>query len=103
MKNLAAAQPGTEQGKVKDTMVTIETASNNMLELVNDLLDVAKIESGKFDLNMQEYDIVEVIKEQVKTFTSQAEVKHLALNFTAPEKYKLKCDRVRISQVFGNL
>lgn len=103
LKNLALAQPGTEQGKVKDTMITIETASNNMLELVNDLLDVAKIESGKFDLNSQEYDIVEVIKEQVKTFTSQAEVKHLALNFTAPEKYKLKFDRVRISQVFGNL
>jgi signal transduction histidine kinase len=74
-----------------------------MLELVNDLLDVAKIESGKFDLNMQEYDIVEVIKEQVKTFTPQAETKHLALNFTAPEKYKLKFDRVRVSQVFGNL
>jgi PAS domain S-box-containing protein len=103
LKNLAAAQPGTEQGKVKDTMVTIETASNNMLELVNDLLDVAKIESGKFDLNPQEYDIVEVIKEQVKTFKSQAETKHLALNFNAPEKYKIKFDRVRISQVFGNL
>src|SRR6185369_6368289 len=63
IKNLTAAQPGMEPAKIKDTVVTIETASNNMLELVNDLLDVAKIEAGKFDLNVQEYDIIEVINE----------------------------------------
>jgi signal transduction histidine kinase len=92
-----------DQAKIKDTVVTIETASNNMLELVNDLLDVAKIEAGKFELNLQEYDIVEVVKEQVKAFTPQAGAKHLALEVTAPEKFKLKFDRVRISQVLGNL
>ncbi len=103
IKNLSASQPGMDQAKIKDTVVTIETASNNMLELVNDLLDVAKIEAGKFELNLQEYDIVEVVKEQVKAFTPQAGAKHLALEVTAPEKFKLKFDRVRISQVLGNL
>jgi len=102
IKNLSAAQ-GVEPGKVKDTVMTIETASNNMLELVNDLLDVAKIEAGKFELNLQEYDLVEVINEQVKVFKSQAEVKHLAISITAPPKYILKFDRVRVSQVLGNL
>ena len=102
IKNLAASS-GVDAGKVKDTVVTIETASNNMLELVNDLLDVAKIEAGKFELNMQSYDIVEVAKEQVKTFQSQAQAKHLNLSLTAPDKFMLKFDRVRISQVLGNL
>lgn len=102
VKNLSAAQ-GVDPTKVKDTMVTIETASNNMLELVNDLLDVAKIEAGKFELNVQEYDLVTVMQEQAKTFRPQAEQKHLALNVTAPDKYMLKFDRVRISQVLGNL
>ena len=102
LKNLSLAS-GVEPAKVKETVVTIETASNNMLELVNDLLDVAKIESGKFQLNVQEYDLVEVIKEQAKIFTPQAEAKHLALNVITPEKARAKFDRVRIAQVLGNL
>jgi len=102
LKNLSAAA-GTDPAKIKDTMVTIETASNNMLELVNDLLDVAKIEAGKFELNLQTYDLVEVVKEQAKTFTPQAETKHLVINVSAPEKMPVKFDKVRISQVLGNL
>ncbi|MFA5991289.1 MAG: ATP-binding protein [Candidatus Doudnabacteria bacterium] len=102
LKNLSVAS-GVDPAKVKDTAVTIETASNNMLELVNDLLDVAKIESGKFELNMQEYDLVGLIKDQAKAFTPQAEVKHLAINVITPEKYLLKFDRVRIGQVLSNL
>jgi len=102
LKNLSAST-GTDPAKVKDTMVTIETASNNMLELVNDLLDVAKIEAGKFELNVQAYDLVEIVKEQAKTFTPQAETKHLVINVSAPEKMPVKFDKVRISQVLGNL
>lgn len=102
LKNISLPT-GVDQAKVKDTMVTIETASNNMLELVNDLLDVAKIESGKFELNIQEYDLVELIKEQAKVFGPQAETKHLVINVLTPDKYKLKFDRVRIGQVIGNL
>lgn len=102
LKNVAASQT-PDAAKVKDTMVTIETASNNMLELVNDLLDVAKIEAGKFELNIQDYDIVEIIHEQAKAFKPQAEQKHLTINVTTPEKYVLKIDRVRIGQVLGNL
>jgi PAS domain S-box-containing protein len=102
IKNLSLAS-GVDQSKVKDTMVTIETASGNMLELVNDLLDVAKIESGKFELNLQQYDIVEVINDQAKVFRPQAEIKHLTINVIAPPKYMLKFDRVRVGQVLGNL
>lgn len=102
LKNLAQ-NAGVQPAKVKDTVVTIETASNNMLELVNDLLDVAKIEAGKFELNLQTYDLVELINEQAKVFRPQAEVKHLTVNVITPPKYMLKFDRVRISQVLGNL
>ncbi len=102
LKNLAAAS-GIEPAKVKDTVVTIETASNNMLELVNDLLDVAKIESGKFELNVQDYDLVELVNEQVKAFRPQAEIKHLTIGVSAPDKCVLKFDKIRIGQVLGNL
>ncbi|PIR96520.1 MAG: hypothetical protein COT92_00625 [Candidatus Doudnabacteria bacterium CG10_big_fil_rev_8_21_14_0_10_42_18] len=103
IKSLAAVQPGADPKKLKDTVVTIETASNNMLELVNDLLDVAKIEAGKFELNSQEADLSEVIREQSKIFQNQAEIKHLAINLDVPEKYLIIFDKIRIAQVLGNL
>ncbi len=92
-----------DEQKVKETAVTIGAASRNMLELVNDLLDVAKIEAGKFDLNIQEYDIVAIIQEQVQTFRALAESKHLEIKVTLPEKFVLKCDKIRISQALENL
>ncbi len=100
-----AAIPGSQidAAKVKETATTIGAASRNMLELVNDLLDVAKIEAGKFDLNIQEYDIVAILKEQIQTFKALAETKHIELKITAPEKFVLKCDKIRISQAFENL
>ncbi len=100
-----AAIPGSQidAAKVKETATTIGAASRNMLELVNDLLDVAKIEAGKFDLNIQEYDIIAILKEQIQTFKALAETKHIELKITAPEKFVLKCDKIRISQAFENL
>lgn len=92
-----------DAAKVKDAAGTIEAASKNMLELVNDLLDVAKIEAGKFDLNLQEYDLVGIIQEQTKTFQALAETKHLQMLVTAPDKLMVQCDRVRIAQALENL
>ncbi len=103
LKNLSGAQQQLEAVKVKDSVTNIDIAATNMLELVNDLLDVAKIEAGKFDLNIQEYDLSDVINQEIQTFTPQAEGKHLALNFITPGVTKVKFDKVRIGQVLGNL
>lgn len=103
LKSLADTKAHLEDAKIKDSMTTIDLAATNMLELVNDLLDVAKIEAGKFELNLQEYDLVSSLKEQMKTFEPQATGKHLALNYIGPEKQMIKFDRVRIAQVMNNL
>lgn len=103
LKSLSDTKSHLEDAKIKDSMTTIDLAATNMLELVNDLLDVAKIEAGKFDLNVQEYDLVASIKDQIKTFEPQASSKHLTLNYIGPEKQMVKFDRVRIGQVLTNL
>lgn len=103
LKSLRDARAESEPAKIKDSITNIDLAATSMLELVNDLLDVAKIEAGKFDLNLQEYDLAEIAKVELQTFQPQAEAKHLALNLTAPDKLMVKCDRVRITQVLNNL
>jgi signal transduction histidine kinase len=104
LKSLGDGKSGAEEAeKIKQGIATIDAATINMLELVNDLLDVAKIEAGKFDLNIQEYDLVEIVQAQVTTFQAQAELKHLSLALIAPPHCRIKCDKVRISQVVDNL
>ncbi len=103
MKGLADAKAQTDPAKIKESIAHIDDAATNMLELVNDLLDVAKIEAGKFDINSQQNDIVACIKDELQTYQPQAEAKHLALNYIGPEKQMLSFDKVRISQVMNNL
>jgi signal transduction histidine kinase len=103
LKSVSDVKAHLEAAKVKDSMATIDLAATNMLELVNDLLDVAKIEAGKFDLNVQEYDLISSIQDQIKVFEPQASAKRLSINYIGPEKHMIKFDRVRIAQVLSNL
>ncbi len=103
IKGLSDAKAQTDPAKIKDSLGTIDIAAGNMLELVNDLLDVAKIEAGKFDLNIQEYDLAAGIGDQIKAFLPQATAKRLTLEYVGPSKQMAKYDRVRISQVLNNL
>lgn len=103
LKHLADAKAQLEAASLKEGITNIDISATNMLELVNDLLDVAKVEAGKFDLNIQEYDLSEIVKDEVETFKAQAESKHLALNFITPGPIKVKCDKIRIGQVISNL
>lgn len=90
-------------GQERDSLSGIEQSAAGMLDLVNDLLDVAKIEAGKFELNVQEYDLVEIIKGELEKNRAQAETKHLELTLVSPARLRLSCDRVRIMQVLDNL
>lgn len=103
LKSLHNAKEQLENAKLEDSITTIDLAATNMLELVNDLLDVAKIEAGKFDLNIQENDLALAIKDQMKTFEPQAEAKRLSVSYVGPDHQVAKFDKVRISQVITNL
>ncbi len=103
LKTLADVKAKPDNAKLKESMANISTATINMLELVNDLLDVAKIEAGKFELNEQDYNLVEIVTDQVKIFEAQVAQKHLTLALIAPPNCRVKCDKVRISQVMDNL
>jgi len=79
--------------------------SSKMLELVNDLLDVAKLESGKFEVHKQPSDIVEIIKERVNFFKTSAKLSKVAVEtcFDVNIPKKIDFDTLRIGQVLNNL
>ncbi|MBF0154503.1 MAG: hybrid sensor histidine kinase/response regulator [Magnetococcales bacterium] len=82
---------------------SIHEVSNQMLTLVNDLLDVAAIESGHFDVDLQEYNLSRLVAERVELITLSAQEKGIRLVVEAGEVPDTRFDRGRMGQVVDNL
>lgn len=82
----------------------IHSSSRFMLQLVNDLLDVAVIESGKLNLELEPVDIVEMVRHNTAVNSVMAAKKGIRLNFEYdPDIPELLIDPAKIEQVLNNL
>ena len=82
----------------------VAQAADNLLGLINGLLDLAKIEAGKMELNAEEVDIQTVVEEVIELVRPQAEAKGLALEMDVPRFLPAAfADRARVRQVLVNL
>ncbi|NQV04761.1 MAG: histidine kinase, partial [Candidatus Omnitrophica bacterium] len=90
--------------KQKEILGDVFRVSNRLARLVNDLLDLSKIESGKMKLDIEDVDIIEVAKEATKGFERLASDKKVGLKKEFPSRTVIiKADRDKITQVFINL
>ncbi len=89
----------------KDYANTINSSAYTLLNLVNDILDLSKIEAGKINLEEDDYDLHVFVNSTVRMFESQAENKGLRLHVhIAPElPYQLRGDSHHLRQVLMNL
>lgn len=71
--------------------------------LVNDLLDVAALESGRSRLRVQALDARKVIEEAVATVIPQAKQREVALELSIPSRIAVHADQVRLRQILVNL
>ncbi len=107
IKKMIALMRSSEVAKAKreECFQMVYSSSSEMLELVNNLLNVAKIEAGKFELKKQEYDIKKTIESRVLFFdiaSKDAKVKLTSqLGKDIPDKVEF--DPNTISQVLNNL
>lgn len=82
----------------------IRGSSSHMLDLVGDLLDIAKLESGKFSVVKEAHDIQKTINDRVSFFSGAARAVKIALAARFGEfPEKILFDEKRISQVLNNL
>ncbi len=90
---------------IRDYIQRIDAASKHLLSLINDVLDMNKIESGSTTLNLAELDLAEVIEEINTIIRPQAREKNQSFDIFAPHLNfeHLVGDRMRISQILINL
>jgi two-component system sensor histidine kinase BarA len=82
----------------------IATSGKSLMALINDVLDLAKIESGKMDLHPAEFTVEDLIDRHVATMTPIAERRNIALTSSVePNMFKLFQDPGKLQQILNNL
>jgi len=94
---------GELNNKQEEYLKDIQENTSRMIRLVNDLLDVSKIESGKMKISLQEIDLKEIVEIVVQELNSFAMANNVELIVDTKEKIsKVKTDSVRIKMVIQN-
>lgn len=91
--------------KVREYTRKITTSSHHLLSLINDVLDMSKIESGKTSLNVAEFSLPQLIEELLTIMNPQAKAKMQELRILvqgAPPETIIG-DRLRLNQILLNL
>lgn len=88
-----------------EALKKIELASNHLLTLINDILDLSKIESGKLSINPLTFSIVDTFENLVNISQPMVKSKNIDFSFRVHhfDHEWLYADKLRLSQIFTNL
>lgn len=81
----------------------VNTCGHQLLALVNDIIDISKIEADKMDLSIELFDLPTLIRTVANTFTVAVKAKGLELHLGIPEILSVESDEHRIRQILVNL
>src|SRR4029077_1427405 len=95
---------GETPDKMRQVLQRIESNSRHLLGLINDVLDLSKIEAGQLTLSLSDYSLKNVIETVFSAVEPLAAQKQLALKIdAAPELPQGRGDEQRLTQVLLNL
>ena len=89
----------------KESLRKISLASNHLLTLINDILDISKVESGKLKLSPQSFSIAETVENLVNISQPMIKEKKIIFSFHIDkmEKEYLYTDQLRLNQIYINI
>jgi PAS domain S-box-containing protein len=87
----------------KKQLGIIKKSSQHLLSLINDILDISKIEAGKLELDCEHFDLKEVMEEIILTFDAIAKDKNLEIKKSIPKNIILYNDKRRFKQILLNI
>ena len=92
-------------GSTRESLRKISLASNHLLTLINDILDISKVESGKLKLSPLTFSIVETVENLVNLSQPMIKEKNIEFSFhiNRMEKEYLYTDQLRLNQIYINI
>lgn len=84
----------------------IEKSGNRMLEIINDLINISKIEANQMDVNISELNVKYMMKNLFEFFEPEAKLKNLQLNLILPttkDEPIINTDEEKVFAIFSNL
>ncbi len=89
----------------RDWVDTAHSSGEALLEIINDILDLTKLESGKFEVEQADFNLVELVEDVCALLSSRVHAKGLELNCLVPIPMPLRWrgDPMRLRQVLTNL
>jgi signal transduction histidine kinase len=101
---LSDGKPGAVNAKQKEYLEDILTSGRHLLHLINDMLDLVKVQAGKVDLNLERFRITDAINEVCGGVRPLAESKRIAVRVeVAPQLDSVTLDQQRFKQILYNL
>lgn len=95
---------GELNGRQKDYLKDIHASAEHLLQLINDILDISKIESGKTELKIETFDVVDVIEEVMKVLAPLAAKKQITVQMQlSPDVTTVSLDKSKFRQILYNL
>ena len=95
--------PGDLNAEQKKQLTMVKNSAHHLLNLINDILDISKIESGKTEVFPEEFFINDVIQEVINTVTPLVNEKEIELIEEIAEKTLILSDRKFVKQILMNL
>ncbi len=94
-----------DQESVGENLRKISMASNHLLTLINDILDISKVESGKLNLSPLTFSIVETVENLVNLSQPMIKEKNIEFNFRLGriEREYFYADQLRLNQIYINI
>lgn len=102
--NLNNSEEGINRDRLNHYMEVTKRNINRLLKIINDLIDTSKIDSGKYNLNLKENDIVSVVEDAALTLVDYAKSKGIDLIIDPyMEERIILCDNYEIERCIVNL
>lgn len=102
--DLLREEAGGPLGEVYRRFVrNIQEGAQHLTELVNDLLDLSRIEAGRIELSLEKVDVAASLHEVLSVITPLAQAKSIQLENRVPAGTAVVADRVRLKQILYNL